>query len=72
MMMTAISFHGIDYGLDDAVGHSHTDNGQGIPQTAVEDQVAHIPNPFEIEWKHVSPPYDEAGAAAASSIASDA
>jgi len=52
MVMFAILLGCINGGLDDAVGHTNTQNGQCIPETTHKNRMAHIPDPFKIKGKH--------------------
>jgi hypothetical protein len=52
LVMAILSLDGIDRSLNDTVCHTDTQYGECIPQTAHEDNMTHIPNPFEIKWKH--------------------
>ncbi len=53
MMMGAFACRGIKRSLADAVGHAQSQYGQGIPQAAHENDVRHIPHPFEYKRKHI-------------------
>ena len=46
-------FHGVVHGLDHAEGHTDSDDIQCEPQTAVEQYVPYVPNPFKRKWKHL-------------------
>ena len=50
--VAAFAFGCIDDGFDDTVGHADPDDVQGIPQAAMKDHVAGVPNPFKTEGKH--------------------
>jgi hypothetical protein len=49
MMVGVAAFGGIDDGLDDTIGHTHADDTQRIPQTAMKHIMANIPNPFKAD-----------------------
>jgi hypothetical protein len=51
--LAAFSLVGIIGGLENAKSDSHTDDTEGIPQSTVENQVAHIPDPFKTKGKHI-------------------
>jgi hypothetical protein len=51
--LAAFSLIGIIGGLENAESDSHTDDTEGIPQSAVENQVVHIPDPFKTKGKHI-------------------
>jgi hypothetical protein len=51
--LAAFSLIGIIGGLEDAESDCNTDDTEGIPQAAVENQVAHIPDPFKTKGKHL-------------------
>jgi hypothetical protein len=51
--LAAFSLIRIIGGLEYAESDSHTDDTEGIPQSAVENQVAHIPDPFKTKGKHI-------------------
>ena len=52
VVIAILSLDGIDRSLNDTVRHADTQYGECIPQAAHEDNMGHIPNPFEIKWKH--------------------
>jgi hypothetical protein len=45
--LAAFALIGIIGGLQYAKGDAHSDDTEGIPEPAVEYQVAHIPDPFK-------------------------
>jgi hypothetical protein len=47
VMVAPLTLGRINGSLYDAVGHPEPDNGQGIPQPAMENDMARIPNPFK-------------------------
>ena len=53
MVAGAVSLHGVVHRLDHAEGHTDSDDIQCEPQTAVEQYVTHVPNPFKRKRKHI-------------------
>ena len=52
VMVSAIPFKGVIQGLQYAVAHPHPQYRQGIPQTAMKNQMRRIPVPFKNKRKH--------------------
>jgi hypothetical protein len=50
--MTAFAFGRVDNCFDNAVGHADANDIQGVPQPAMKNHVAGIPDPFKTERKH--------------------
>jgi len=74
MVMVAIILGCIDGSLDNTVGHTNAQYGEGIPQAAHENHMPHVPDPFKIKRKHnlsSCPLYASAGLNSCSNSAGD-
>jgi hypothetical protein len=47
MVVAAFSLEGIHHCFNDAVGHSQSQDGTGIPESSVKNHMAHIPHPLK-------------------------
>jgi len=54
MMAVALSavIHGVPGRFADAVGHTGAKDTHGIPESAKENGMSDVPNPFKTKWKH--------------------
>lgn len=48
--------HGINGSLYNDISHTGSKDGDGIPEPTHENNMANVPDPFKIKWKHnISP-----------------
>jgi hypothetical protein len=58
VVLAAFAFAGMNSGLDDTVGDTQSEYGQGVPEPAMENQMSCVPDPFKVKRKHAFPPFD--------------